>query len=195
MWEWHKRSLRVNTRLQRESAINTIYFRCAANLIYSREQQDRRSQAESGGFTNTNISTLCITIMSSIPCSRSVVISVPLSRQRHHLERIQCVYGSICRWRSASEVWTGLNTVVGRRQFDNSLECIAKKRQWRRHVNENTLEQNASIDHIISCIFVKYRYMYSTTISLTIVRQWAVDLRCDSVGLDRCDHPWEELIN
>ena len=24
MWEWHKRSLRVNTRLQRESAINTI---------------------------------------------------------------------------------------------------------------------------------------------------------------------------
>ena len=24
VWEWHKRSLRVNTRLQRESAINTI---------------------------------------------------------------------------------------------------------------------------------------------------------------------------
>ena len=26
MWEWHKRSLRVNTRLQRESAINTIHI-------------------------------------------------------------------------------------------------------------------------------------------------------------------------
>ena len=37
------------------------------------------------------------------------------------------------------------NTVDGRRQFDNSQECIAKKRQWRRHANENTLEQNASI--------------------------------------------------
>ena len=56
----------------------------------SREWQDLRSQAESGGFTNTNIITLCIT-MSSIPCSRSIVISVPLSRQRRDLERIQCV--------------------------------------------------------------------------------------------------------
>ena len=37
------------------------------------------------------------------------------------------------------------NTVAGRRQFDNSQDCIAKKRQWRRHANENTLEQNASI--------------------------------------------------
>ena len=37
------------------------------------------------------------------------------------------------------------NTVAGRHQFDNSQECIAKKRQWRRHANENTLEQNASI--------------------------------------------------
>ena len=27
VWEWHKRSLRVNTRLQRESAINTIQRR------------------------------------------------------------------------------------------------------------------------------------------------------------------------
>ena len=26
VWEWHKRSLRVNTRLQRESAINTIQY-------------------------------------------------------------------------------------------------------------------------------------------------------------------------
>ena len=37
------------------------------------------------------------------------------------------------------------NTVAGRRQFDNSQECIAKKRQWRHHANENTPEQNASI--------------------------------------------------
>ena len=41
------------------------------------------------------------------------------------------------------------NTVAGRRQFDNSQECIAKKRQRRRHANENTLEQNASIYLII----------------------------------------------
>ena len=34
----------------------------------------------------------------------------------------------------------------GRRQFDNSQECMEKNRQWRRHANENTLEQNASID-------------------------------------------------
>ena len=27
MWEWHKRSLRVNTRLQSESAINTIQYK------------------------------------------------------------------------------------------------------------------------------------------------------------------------
>ena len=38
------------------------------------------------------------------------------------------------------------NTVAGRRQFENSQECIAKKRQWRRHANENTPEQNASIE-------------------------------------------------
>ena len=37
------------------------------------------------------------------------------------------------------------NTVAGRLQFDNSQECIAKKRQWRRQANENTLERNASI--------------------------------------------------
>ena len=36
------------------------------------------------------LGTLCIT-SSSIPCSRSVVISVPVTRQRCHLERIQCV--------------------------------------------------------------------------------------------------------
>ena len=42
------------------------------------------------------------------------------------------------------------NTVAGRGQFDNSQECIAKKRQWRRHANENTLEQNASIEPILA---------------------------------------------
>ena len=30
VWEWHKRSLRVNTRLQHESAINTIQYMCLA---------------------------------------------------------------------------------------------------------------------------------------------------------------------
>ena len=37
MWEWHKRSLRVNTRLQRESAINQynmyILQTCGVRLI------------------------------------------------------------------------------------------------------------------------------------------------------------------
>ena len=40
------------------------------------------------------------------------------------------------------------NMVAGRVQFDNYQECIAKKRQWRRHANENTLERNASIVNI-----------------------------------------------
>ena len=43
------------------------------------------------------------------------------------------------------------NTVAGRRQFDNSQECIAKKRLWRRHANENTLEQNATIATWLEC--------------------------------------------
>ena len=42
------------------------------------------------------------------------------------------------------------NTVAGRRQLDNSQECIVKKRQWRRHANENTPDQNASILIIFS---------------------------------------------
>ena len=45
------------------------------------------------------------------------------------------------------------NTVAGRRQFDNSQDCIAKKRQWRRHANENTLVQDASIVHEQLIIF------------------------------------------
>ena len=93
----------------------------------SREQQDRRSQAESAGFTNKNMCTLCIT-MSSIPCSRSVVISVPLRQQRRHLERIQCV----------TRLPEGFNSTIPR-------NALRKKRQWRRHANENTLERNASI--------------------------------------------------
>ena len=43
-----------------------------------------------GDLLVQNMSTLCIT-RSSIPCSRSVAISVPITRQRRHLERIQCV--------------------------------------------------------------------------------------------------------
>ena len=42
------------------------------------------------GFINENIRTLCIT-RSSIPCSRSVVISISVSRQWFRLERIKCV--------------------------------------------------------------------------------------------------------
>ena len=51
------------------------------------------------------------------------------------------------------------NTVAGRLQFDNSQECIAKKRQWRRHANENTLERNASIvGPLLSNIFMNDMY-------------------------------------
>ena len=52
------------------------------------------------------------------------------------------------------------NTVAGRRQFDNSQECIAKKRQWRRHANENTLEQNASINnHLFSFADIQFFFL------------------------------------
>ena len=34
VWEWHKRSLRVNTRLQRESAINTIQYKSYYMISY-----------------------------------------------------------------------------------------------------------------------------------------------------------------
>ena len=67
----------------------TVYFRYAANLITANSKIGVR-RLKVGDLLIQNISTLCIT-MSSIPCSRSVVISVPLSRQRRHLERIQCV--------------------------------------------------------------------------------------------------------
>ena len=33
VWEWHKRSMRVNTRLQRESAINTIPYNTITHQI------------------------------------------------------------------------------------------------------------------------------------------------------------------
>ena len=36
VWEWHKRSLRVNTRLQRESAINTIQYYSIGRLLHYR---------------------------------------------------------------------------------------------------------------------------------------------------------------
>ena len=51
---------------------------------------DAGSKLKLGDLLVQNMSTFCIT-MSSIPCSRSVAISVPVTRQRHHLERIQCV--------------------------------------------------------------------------------------------------------
>ena len=47
----------------------------------------KRSQAESGGF----ISTLCMT-RSSVPFCRVAAISIPVTRQRRHLETIQCAY-------------------------------------------------------------------------------------------------------
>ena len=59
------------------------------------------------------------------------------------------------------------NTVAGRRQFDNSQECIAKKRQWRRHANENTLEQNASIESQFVCSMSKwYGSPFLTTLTI-----------------------------
>ena len=58
------------------------------------------------------------------------------------------------------------NTVAGRRQFDNSQECIAKKRQWCRHANENTPEQNASID-FTPCVNEQTVVLESSTNCLT----------------------------
>ena len=74
----------------------------------------RRSEVESGGFTNKNISTSCALCISrpGIPCSRSVVISVPVTRQRRHLETIQ---NTMCL--------TQLPEVVN---VTISQECIAK---------------------------------------------------------------------
>ena len=37
------------------------------------------------------------------------------------------------------------NTVAGSHQLDNVLGMHSKKHQWRRYVNESTIEQNASI--------------------------------------------------
>ena len=68
------------------------------------------------GFINTNISTLCITRY-SIPRSWSVVISVPVTRQRRHLKRIQCVLTRL------PEVFFNANI---------SQECIAKNTSGKR---------------------------------------------------------------
>ena len=107
----------------------TVYFRCAANLIAASSKICVR-RLKVGDLL---IKILCIT-MSSIPCSRSVMISIPLVGN-----------GVILRGYTVS------NTVAGRRQFDYSQECFAKKRQWRHHANENTLEQNASILLHVHC--------------------------------------------
>ena len=64
----------------------TVYFLCAANLIAASGKTCIR-RLKVGDLLIKNSITLCIT-MSSIPCSRSVVISVPLSRQRRHLTQL-----------------------------------------------------------------------------------------------------------
>ena len=51
------------------------------------------------------ICTLCIS-RSSIPCSRSVAISVPVTRQWRHLERIQCVKHGY--WKSSTRQSHGM---------------------------------------------------------------------------------------
>ena len=88
--EWSRFVLRF---IHSHSAVFWLVSRCmlpAWSRDDRREYQDRRSQAESEGFTNKNITTLC-NIMSRIPCSRSVVINVPVTRQWRHVERIQFV--------------------------------------------------------------------------------------------------------
>ena len=54
------------------------------------------------------------------------------------------------------------NTVAGRRQFDNSQECIAKKRQWRRHANENTPEQNACKGSEMAALLNSLSFVFKT---------------------------------
>ena len=67
------------------------------------------------------------------------------------------------------------NTVAGRLQFDNSQECIAKKRQWRRHANENMLERNASIVVLIEHVtqFGQVAYYHTITNIYLIIRRCA----------------------
>ena len=66
-----------------------LLYICGANLTDASSKIDVR-RPKVGDLLLKIFSTLCIT-MSSIPCSRSVAISVPVTRQRHHLERIQGV--------------------------------------------------------------------------------------------------------
>ena len=70
---------------------------------------------------------MCIT-RSSIPCYRSVVISVAVTRN-----------GVILRGNNVS------NMVAGSLQRDNFPGMHCKKRQWSRYANEHNVEQNASI--------------------------------------------------
>ena len=62
-----------------------VYFRCEAGA--SSKIDVRRLKV---GELLIKIFVHC-SIMSGSPCSRSVVISVPVTRQRRNLERIQCV--------------------------------------------------------------------------------------------------------
>ena len=66
-----------------------LYLRFGAKMTDASSKIDVH-RLRVGGYTNKNISTLYIT-RSSIPCSRTVVVNVPVTRQRRHLERIQCV--------------------------------------------------------------------------------------------------------
>ena len=81
------------------------------------------------------------------------------------------------------------NTVAGRLQFDNSQECIAKKRQWRRHANENTLERNVSIEDDVAVTSV-YALWYITMCTglvsqLLIIILWFIFIFETNVGTPR----------
>ena len=106
-------------------------FRCAANLI---------AASTNIGVRRLKVRDLLITIC--VHCALLCLAFLVLGRSSSasHYAR----NGVILRGYNVS------NTVAGRLQFDNSQECIAKKRQWRRHANANTLERNASIIHYMT---------------------------------------------
>ena len=107
-----------------------VYFRCAANLI---------AASSKIGVRRLKVRDLLIKIY--VHCALLCLAFLVLGRSwsASHYAR----NGVILRGYNVS------NTVAGRLQFDNSQECIAKKRQWRRHANENTLERNASIGRLV----------------------------------------------
>ena len=60
VWEWHKRSLRVNTRLQRESAINTIQYTHERRLSFFYGEQ--HFQRNNGSVSCSSNTTPCIVV-------------------------------------------------------------------------------------------------------------------------------------